>query len=296
MKGIGGRTAVLFSLNRYDVVFIHREALPFGPPVVEWMIAKVFKKKIVYDFDDAIWLTDRPDESFMLRVIKWRNKVRSICRWADKVSCGNEYLCQYARQFNSRVVYNPTTIDTESLHNPALYAKAKSDTVTIGWTGSHSTLKYLRKIENVLARIEKKFPFVRIMVIADREPPLNLTSLIFCRWNIESEIQDLLQFDIGIMPLPDDEWANGKCGFKALQYMAMEIPALASPVGVNKAIIDQDVSGLLASSPQEWEHQLTRLIVQPKLRNEIGKRGREKIIGHYSVLSNEETFLSLFGK
>ena len=114
------------------MIFIHREVAPVGPPVFEWIISKIFKKKIIYDFDDAIWLTDRKDESWILETLKWRSKIQSICRWSYKVSCGNEYLCDYARQFNERVFYNPTTIDTGNLHNPSLYKIDSKDKIIIG--------------------------------------------------------------------------------------------------------------------------------------------------------------------
>ena len=148
----------------YDFVFIHREATPLGPPIFEWILAKVLKKKIIYDFDDAIWLTDRQQESVLLRIAKWRSKVGSICKWAYKVSCGNEYLCNYAALFNKNVVYNPTTIDTENLHHPSqiLYPIKHPDRIRIGWTGSHSTLKYLDEIQPVLHKILNEYPRRRI--------------------------------------------------------------------------------------------------------------------------------------
>jgi glycosyltransferase involved in cell wall biosynthesis len=293
-KGFLRRFLILFSLPQYDFVFIHREASPIGPPMIEWLIANLFRKKIVYDFDDAIWLTDRVNEPFFLRLLKWRSKVKHICKWSYKVSCGNEYLCNYARQFNKRVIYNPTTIDTDTLHNPALYQKKESEIIIIGWTGSHSTLKYLEEINLVLSEIENHFPFVRLMVIADRKPNLRLRSLLYKPWSIQSEINDLIVFDIGIMPMPDDQWAKGKCGFKALQYMALQIPTVASPAGVNSLIVDHGLNGFLASSWEEWKSYLTQLICDSDLRFKLGKKGREKVIDRYSVNSNTETFLRLF--
>jgi len=281
----------------YDFVFIHRELAPLGPPVFEWVLAKVFQRKIIYDFDDAIWLTDRQHESMMRRIGKWRSKVRNICKWSYKVSCGNHYLCNYASQFNSNVVYNPTTIDTEMLHNPSL-VKVPPDPqckIRIGWTGSHSTLKYLDAIEPVLKKILSANSEVEFVVIADRKPDLtSLPSMTFVPWNSESEIKDLMQLDIGVMPLPDDDWARGKCGFKALQYMALELPTVVSPVGVNPQIIDQGVTGFLCNTQQEWEAALKTLIEKPELRKSMGINGRMKVIKDYSILSNSATFLSLF--
>lgn len=295
--GFAKRMIVLVKSPMYDFVFIHREAAPLGPPVFEWILAKVLRRKIIYDFDDAIWLTDRRREAWIFKLGKWRSKVGYICKWAYKVSCGNEYLVDYAARFNKNAVYNPTTIDTENLHNPGLYYKSHrpSNKVRIGWTGSHSTLKYLQEIEGVLQNILRDYPDVEFIVIADKAPVLNaVPSLKFIRWNSDTEIKDLLQFDIGIMPLPDDQWAKGKCGFKALQYMALEFPAVASPVGVNSNIIDHGVNGFLCSTPEEWEKALRKLIEDSQLRKIMGVNGRKKILKNYSVISNSVNFLSFF--
>lgn len=295
LKGFARRLFVLVSSPSYDFVFIHREAAPVGPPVIEWLLAKILRRKIIYDFDDAIWLTDRKNESLLLKAAKWRSKVRNICQWSYKISCGNDYLCSFATQFNSRVIYNPTTIDTEHWHNPALYTVKKDTSIlTIGWTGSHSTLKYLSDVEPVLKKLQHQYPNVQVIVIADRAPDLSIPLLKFIPWNAATEIEDLMNIDIGIMPLPDDEWAKGKCGFKALQYMALKVPAVISPVGVNTKIVDHGVNGFLANSPEEWYRYLEELINNEALRKKMGVLCRQKVIDHYSVTSNASSFVSLF--
>jgi glycosyltransferase involved in cell wall biosynthesis len=294
MAGFLKRVAILFKLSNYHYIFIHREVAPVGPPLFEWIIAKIFRKKIIYDFDDAIWLTDRKHESFLFKAIKSRTKVSKICAWSYKISCGNHYLAEYAKQFNTAVVYNPTTIDTERKHNRELFTyKKEHGAVTIGWTGSHSTLKYLNNIENVLHQIKSEDRNVKFVIIADRAPELSF-DFEFVKWNAETEIEDLLQFDIGIMPLTDDAWAAGKCGFKALQYMALCIPAVASPVGVNKKIISHGINGFLCADSEQWKKILQDLIHSKSLRNIVGARGRVEVIQNFSVSSNSPTFLSLF--
>jgi glycosyltransferase involved in cell wall biosynthesis len=187
-------------------------------------------------------------------------------------------------------------VDTVAIHNPALFDKPKtrSHSVVIGWTGSHSTLKYLNDSVTMLQQIEQKFHDVKIMVIADRKPDLKLKKLQFVRWSAETEIADLMKFDIGIMPLPDDNWTKGKCGFKALQYMALKIPAIASPVGVNNKIIDHGCNGFLCNTHEEWLLALTQLIEDSTLREKMGEHGRQKVITSYSVKSNSDLFLKLF--
>jgi glycosyltransferase involved in cell wall biosynthesis len=270
--------------------------MPLGPPIIEWIIAKIYRKRIIYDFDDAIWLTDQARESAVKTGAKWRSKVRLICQWAHKISCGNEYLCRYAAAYNHHIVYNPTIVDTENFHNRDLYQLKKDrEIITIGWTGSHSTLKYLRLVEDVLKRIATEHSNVRILIIADQKPESNILSgFQFLKWNPATEIEDLLKIDIGIMPMPDSPWGKGKCGFKAIQYMALAIPPVVSPVGVNTRIVDHGINGYLADDQDAWYCCIDQLLKDASLRSTMGKRGRIKITDQYSVNSNLSTFLSLF--
>ncbi|HTJ48652.1 MAG TPA: glycosyltransferase family 4 protein [Cyclobacteriaceae bacterium] len=294
-SGFARRFNGLFKAMRYDFIFIHREMSPIGPPVFEWFIAKILRKKIIYDFDDAIWLTDKQEESTLFRIIKWRSKVKYICRVSYKISCGNEYLQKYALLFNPNSIINPTTVDTDHEHNPSLADfSVKRKNITIGWTGSHSTLKYLTEIVPCLQKIQQLYPTAEFLVIADKRPTLDLKSFNFIFWNKETEIQDLASIDIGIMPLPDDEWAKGKCGFKAIQYMSLNIPSLVSNVGVNSTIVDHNINGFLCETQDDWFKYLDQLLRNENLRQVMGKQGRQKIICHYSVRSNSSNFLSLF--
>jgi len=295
IRGFAKRIYIVTVAPSFDFIFIHRETAPIGPPIFEWILAMILRKKIIYDFDDAIWLTDRIQEPALLKTLKWRQKVKAICRWSYKVSCGNEYLRNFALQYNPNAIYNPTTIECDHKHNPALFEQKKiNEHLIIGWTGSHSTLKYLLTLEAVLQKLEEKFPFISFLVIADQPPPIQLQRLTCIQWNAQTEIADLLKIDIGIMPLPDDEWANGKCGFKALQYMALEIPCIASPVGVNTTIIQHGVNGFLCASEQEWLHTFDVVLSNEILRRQIGKQGRMTVKKNYSVDSNASTFLSMF--
>jgi glycosyltransferase involved in cell wall biosynthesis len=296
------RFLILPRVFDFSYIFIHREAAPVGPPVIEWIIARLLKKRLIYDFDDAIWATDDVNEPRLLSFMRWRSKVSSICKWSYKVSAGNSYLASYALQFSARVIINPTTINTRHVHNPDLYEPREQlkkqngiARVVIGWTGSHSTLKYLEQLLPVLQRVEAAFPDdVDFLVIADLKPEMALKNLQFRAWSNETEIKDLLLADIGIMPLPDDQWAKGKCGFKALQYMALEIPAVVSPVGVNTTIVTPNVNGFLCNTSDEWFTCLSRLIQDRSLRVALGKQGRITVNQSYSTDANSSVFLSLF--
>lgn len=292
LMGFIKRKLLLFSLAKYDFVFIHREASPIGPPIFEWIIAKIWRKKIIYDFDDAIWLANTSEQNKIVASIKWHQKVSSICKWSYKVSAGNQYLADYAFQFNKNVVINPTTIDTEKMHKPT-ENKAENKIFTIGWTGTHSTLSYLLPIVPVLDELAEKHHF-QLLIISNQEPEFTRPYLHFIKWNKASEILDLQKMDIGIMPLSDDKWAKGKCGFKALQYMALKIPALVSPVGVNTEIVDHGINGFICNSDKEWETAITNFFENKALINDMAEACRKKVIDHYSVLSNSENFVRLF--
>ncbi|MCG3166651.1 MAG: hypothetical protein POELPBGB_02431 [Bacteroidia bacterium] len=291
LKGFLKRYLLLFTLRKYDYVFIHREAAPVGPPLLEWLIAKVFRKKIIFDFDDAIWLANTSESNKFFSILKFYGNTKSICKWAYKVSCGNEYLCNFASQFNKSVVYNPTTIDTENYHNKT--KQTTNNKLVIGWTGSHSTVQYLDDLIPVFKQLEKEFAF-KLCVISDRKPEFELKSLNFVQWKKETEIEDLLRFDVGIMPLRNDKWSNGKCGFKALQYMSLGIPALVSPVGVNTKIVDHGINGFICGTNEDWKQHLSLLLSDKDKLNKLSARTREKIINNYSVKSNTDNFLLLF--
>jgi glycosyltransferase involved in cell wall biosynthesis len=294
VRGFLLRWVQLFTLPAYHWVFIHREAAPLGPPVFEWIIAKVFRKKIIYDFDDAIWLPNTSEVNNVAGFLKWHGKVKHICRWSYKVSAGNHYLCEYAKGWCKQVVYNPTTIDTEALHNPKLYSIQAKNGIRLGWTGSHSTLKYLNELIPMFEQLQNEFPNLTLRVIADQPPQVSLKFVEFVAWNKETEIEDLIQIDIGLMPLTDDAWAKGKCGFKALQYLALGIPAVVSPVGVNTTIVTQGITGFVCSTDEEWLSGLRTLISDVELRNRMGREGRTMVEQHYSVRANASSFVGLF--
>ena len=305
LRGFLGRDWQMLNLTPFDLVFIHREAAPIGPPLYEWWIAKVWKKKIIYDFDDAIWLPNTSDENSLVAELKWHSKVANICKWAWKVSAGNAYLANYARSYNDNVVVMPTTIDL-GYHNssssgsglPAgVHGKKEGSglkDLVIGWTGTHSTLPYLDLVFNTLDILSSKLNF-QFLIISNQPPNKQLANGSWQLWQKETEIENLNKIDIGIMPMPDDQWTRGKCGFKALQFMALGKPVVASPVGVNTEIIEDGKNGFLANSEDEWIDKLLRLIEDPELRESLGKAGRQTVLERYSVEANKGKFLGLFG-
>lgn len=291
IKGIFRRTTLLTQLSNFDIVYIHREATPIGPPIFEWIIAKVLRKKIIYDFDDAIYMSDDSASNIFIKFIRSKSKVKKICKWSSAVSCGNNYLASFASQYNTNVFVIPTVVDTEFTHNSYHQIK-KNQKVTIGWTGTHSTLPYLDELYPIIENLQKTLDF-NFLIIANKDPkPLNV-KYQFSPWNKNSEIKDLDKIDIGIMPLLNTPWAEGKCGFKAIQYMALGIPAVVSAVGVNNHIVDDGINGFIIHNTNDWKAALKKLIESPELREKFGKNARQKMIQNYSVLSSYPLFINL---
>ncbi len=284
------RKLLILSINKYDIVFIHREVAHIGPPIFEWIIKFIFKKRIIYDFDDAIWHLDYSDKNKIVRFFKSPWKVKYICKWAEVIITGNYYLANYAKQYNKNVKIIPTTINTE-YHKPKKENQSKK--ITIGWTGTLTTLKQLQLIINVLKKIEYNYG-VYFLVISNDNPNLELNNYKFVKWQKKTEINDLQEIDIGVMPLFNNEWEKGKCGFKGLQYMALEIPAIMSPVGVNTEIIQDGINGFLANTEDEWFEKLSLLIEDKTLRKKLGKAGRKTVIEKYSVEANKQKYLDVF--
>lgn len=278
--------------NDYDIIFVQREAFMTGTTIFERKFAKS-RAKLVFDFDDSIWLSNVSDANKSLNFLKNAGKTGKIISVSDHIIAGNDYLANYALKFNHRVSIIPTTIDTD-VYTPSRNA-SKYNAVTIGWSGSITTIQHFNHAVPVLKRLKKKYADrIRIEVIGDgnyRHEELNIQGK---PWNAQSEIEDLNALDIGIMPLPDDEWAKGKCGLKGLQYMALGIPTLMSPVGVNTEIIRDGENGFLPQNEDEWFEILSDLIENESLRASIGQHGRRTVEELYSVQANAQKYLTLF--
>lgn len=299
LEGFVRRFFLLFTLHRYHKVLIHREATPLGPPWWEWAAAKIWQKQLIYDYDDAVWLpnSSAANEKYVGR-FKAHSKTSKIIGWSSAVMAGNEFLASYARQHCKEVHVIPTSIDTDRHHCRIKQHSAHREPV-IGWTGSHSTLRQLTPIFPLLIELQAKKAF-RFVLISDEAPPDMPPFVSFVKWNKEREIEDLVQLDVGIMPLYDTDWERGKCGFKALQYMALGIPAVGSDVGVNPTIIDHATNGYLCEKmPLEehrcWMSSLLSLISNAELRTEMGRSARQKIERDYSVKSLRQRYLDILG-
>jgi glycosyltransferase involved in cell wall biosynthesis len=292
LKSLVKRMGDVMKSGEYDIVFVQREAFMTGSVFFE----KRFSKSsawLVYDFDDAIWHLDVSDANRMLGWLKKPGKTSELIRMADVVIAGNNYLCNYAKQFNPAVRLIPTTIDTTRFtrtsdrHNP--------DRICIGWSGSLTTIKHFQHAIPILKKLKDKYgDRIYFKVMGDetyRNADLDIQGIA---WTNESEVRELSAFDIGIMPLPDDEWVKGKCGLKGLSYMSLTVPTVMSNVGVNGQIIQDGVNGFLANTDEEWIQKISLLIDSAELRSKMGLAGRQTVLENYSVLSQQQAYLSVF--
>lgn len=286
MRRFIARFSNVMATRRYDVVLIHRAVCIPGPAILERFIAAL-GPPIIYDFDDAIFVLHTTDANRRFAWLKFPGKTASICRISNHVVVGNSWLADYARQYNSRVSVIPTSIDTGH-YQPAIRPRSNGR-VIVGWTGSSTSQTYLEVFAPVLKELMARRD-VEIRVISNREPLLPGIPYQWRSWSPETEVEELSQLDIGIMPMPDEEWARGKCALKALQYMAGGIPTICTAIGANCEVIQSGENGLLATTSDEWLSQLERLIDDAGLRSRLGIAGRKTVEDRYSMHRSAELF------
>lgn len=294
--GTFSRIFDILLMDRYDIVFIHREAFPIGGAFFE-TIVKFLNKPIIFDFDDAIFLPSISRPNSFIERFKNFNKVRQIIKKSNHVIVGNDYLRDFTMRYNNSVTVIPTVIDINK-YQPGYKndIDKNRDKIIIGWIGSPTTLDFLASMRNVFIVVSNKFTNVGFKIVGGYFNINNLPNLTSKPWKIEEELEDLRSFDIGIMPMPNNEWTKGKCAFKAILYMSMAIPCVCSAVGVNRQIIIDGENGFLADKEDEWIEKLFRLIKDAQLRKKIGEAGRKTVEVKYSLKVNAPKFLQILEK
>lgn len=292
VKSAFRRSYDVIRAHRYDYIFIYREAFLTGSVVFERLF-KLSGAKIILDFDDAIWLPDVSEANKKLSFLKRPEKINDIIALSDKVIVGNKYLKDYAVKFNNRVDIFPSTIDLSYYKIPTK-VKNINDPILIGWSGSHTTIKHFETIVPVLQKIKDKYgTLVSFCVYGDANYFNNDLGIQGVPWSFDTEVSVISSFDIGIMPLPDDKWSQGKCAMKGLQYMGLEVAAVLSPVGMNKDVIDHGINGFLASDEEDWINHLSQLIDNTELRKKLSKQGRKTIEERFSCQQLHAKYVGL---
>jgi glycosyltransferase involved in cell wall biosynthesis len=268
----------LLQQSDFDAAMLHCELYPFLPGGIERALIRI---PYVYDFDDAFYLKYCNGAKRLFKPFLGR-KFDKVIAGAAGITAGNSTLANYARQFNAKGYYLPTVVDTERYISSE---RDRSETVfTVGWIGSPSTAPYLAELVTPLSLLGLEGP-VRFVVIGGKAPAIPNVSVTEIDWQESTEVELINTFDVGVMPLPDDEWAKGKCAFKLIQYMACAVPVVASPVGANLEVVTNEC-GLLASTPDEWLVALRLLRDERTKRIEMGRAARERVEQRYSLRRN----------
>jgi len=278
IRSVFSRLEHLSNQDNYDCAILHCELIPLMPGMLE---RGLIRKPYIYDFDDAFYLKYQRGWLGIAGPLL-QNKFDTIIAGANTVTAGNAVLADYAKLHNPNTIFFPTVVNTQR-YVPQIKNRG-GKVFTIGWIGSPSTAKYLKEIIVPLSTIGQEGA-VKFVVIGGKAPHIPNVTVIEIEWKEETELELINSFDIGVMPLTDDEWTRGKCAFKLIQYMSCAVPVVASPVGANIEVVGVS-SGLLASTQQDWVDALRKLRDQPNIRKELGKAGRDRVLECYSLHKN----------
>lgn len=302
IKSLFRRLVNVLTVAPHTTVLIEYELFPYLPAIFErWLGLRGCL--VIVDYDDALFHQYDQHPRKLVRAFLG-NKIATVMRLADLVVVGNRYLATYAEGAGARrVEILPTVIDLDRyrlLEDAFVDAGDTCDRgdrgdrgdFVIGWIGSPSTAKYLRLIAPALAELCKTTN-VKIRLVGSGAIDLPGVSVETVTWQNGTEVDEISRFDVGIMPLPDEPWTRGKCGFKLIQYMACGLPVVASPVGVNSEIVSDEVNGFLATTTQEWVQALVRLKDDRALRQRMGQEGRKLVEEKYCLQVSAQKWMSL---
>lgn len=269
----------LFAIRQYDLVWMEKELFPMLPA---WAERFLLRKPYVVDYDDATFhFYDQHSKGLVRRLLG--RKIDVVMQRAALVIAGNEYLADRAKNAGAkRVEIIPTVIDLEK-YPEQKPSPQKNHPFTIGWIGSPATAKYLHLVQSALAEFCSENPETKIVLIGAGDIDLDGLPIEVKEWTESTEVIDIQGIDVGIMPLPDNHWERGKCGYKLIQYMACRKPVVASPVGVNRDIVQEGVNGFLAESDDEWVSALKKLMNDLSLRQKMGAASRKIVEEHYCL-------------
>ena len=289
LYGYAKRIKDLFRIRKYDLVYVFLWVAPFRPPVFE-RLTRALAKKMVYDIDDLVFLNPPSTSNPFVHYLRSPRNHIYLMKHADHVITYTPYLDQFVRKYNDKTTDISSTINTETYQPKTDYSI--KDKLVIGWSGSHSTSKYLHLLDRVFQELAREYDF-KLMVMGDPGFQLDGVSVESIPWKEEYEIDVITQFDIGVYPLPREEWVLGKSGLKALQYMALGVPTIATGFGTIYRIIEDGENGFLVSTEEEWKERIIELIKDENLRRRLGEAGVKTVEQYYSINANKGRYLSV---
>lgn len=296
------RKRLFYSINarKFDALLVQREAMIVGPPVFEWLYKTIGKCPLILDLDDATYLSYvSPTYGRLGSALKFFGKTDTLIDWSETVICGNRHIAEYVEGRGKNAVVVPTVVDTDKFYP---VEKDNLKTTVIGWIGTHSTFPLLAEIFPVLQDLARKYDFILKIVGAGRnEIKLDGVRIENLDWSLEREIADFQSLDIGLYPLEatesvSKEWLAGKSGFKAIQYMAVGIPFVVTPIGVCAEIGIENETHFSALNREQWYESLVKLLKSADLRKEMGRNGRSYALKHYTVARQTEKIADVIQK
>ena len=286
------RIGAVIQAMRADVVFVQREAMLFGPPVIEWIAARVLRRPLILDLDDATWIPyASPVYGRLATLLKWPSKTGRLIRWADAVTCGSPNIAAYVRSLGAAATVLPTTVDTR-VFRPR--ESSISSVPLIGWIGTHSTFLYLERLFPIFEKLRREIPF-RLMIAGSGRTRIDIPGVeVDCRtWSLEREAADFQSLDAGLYPISGDEWSAGKSGLKAVQYIASGVPFVMSPIGVCATMGVAGETHFAALTDDDWYDFLRRLLLDADLRERMGASSRAFAEAHYDIATNADVLAAL---
>lgn len=277
--------------RNYDAVLINREATLIGPAIVERWVAS-FGKPLIYHIDDPLYIPYRSPSNGALSYLKFFGKVGSLCRMSRVVIANSPSHVAYAERYNSNVWEIPSVVDAEKYDGWRPRAAPQAP-VCVGWSGSPSTVTNLQVIRTPLRELTRRDD-ISVLLIGSRDfglPDVPHTGL---EWRAETEVEDLRRLDIGLLPVPLTPWTPHKFYLKLIQYMALGIPPVATPLGSNSIVLTDGESGFLATEDACWTETVERLLDDADLRERVGKRAAEVAHERYTLQANAERITAAF--
>ncbi len=280
------------NLDGYDAVLVNREATLIGPAVIERWVARR-GKPLIYLLDDPLYIPYRSPSNGWLSYLKAPGKVRTLCGISKVVLANSPSHAAFARRHNANVWEIPSVVDAERYTGWRPPNGRLDGTVCVGWSGSPSTAANLQVIRAPLRSWSRRSD-VQLLFIGGRDFGLPDVPHAEAPWQAESEVDDLRRLDIGLLPVPATRWAPHKFYLKLVQYMALGIPPVATPIGSNLGVIEDGVTGFFASGDAGWRKAVERLVGDPGLRERCGKQAAEVAHHRYTLQANAEKIVAAF--
>ena len=285
------RVRACLKARAFDLIWIEKELFPWLPAWTEGFLDRCGIPYVV-DYDDAVYHRYDLHHDPIIRALLGKS-IDFAMQHAETVVVGNNYLAEHARQSGARKIeYLPTVVDVDRYP----ICEKKNQQFRIGWIGSPITAPYLGLIKDALGEVCRQTQACIVLIGAGERNQLPGLDKENLTWSEDSEVANIQSCDVGIMPLPDEPFTRGKCGYKLIQYMAGGLPAVASPVGVNKLIVEHGKTGFLASSQEEWVQALVRLYQDAGMRSSMGNAGRQKVEKEYNLKSTAPRLLDILTK